>query len=223
MSQWEYAEGGRAMAALLATLAVFVAGFLAFRIEGRLRPRPMAVRLERFFLANPLRRRFFGPDRVLRALGDIRALSVLEVGVGAGVVAEALARSAGRDGEFLGIDIQPAAVAMTRARLRDVACRWAIQAGDARKLPWPAARVDRLVMVAMLGEIPPPDRPAALREAYRVLKPSGRLVVTEFWPDPHYIARRQLAVLLTRAGFVEEAHYAGFFGYSVRAKKTDGL
>lgn len=211
------------MLILVGIVALLIGGFLAFRIDGRLWPRPMAVRIERFFLANPVRRRFFGPDRVLAAIGDIAGRSVLEVGVGAGVVAEALAGAIGPAGEILGLDVQSAAVEMTRDRLRRVSCRHEIRHGDAQRLPFEAERVDRVVMVAMLGEVPAPGRTQALREAGRVLRPDGRLVVTEFWPDPHYISHACLVTLLKGAGFAQEAYVPGLLGYSVRAKKPLAL
>jgi ubiquinone/menaquinone biosynthesis C-methylase UbiE len=57
--------------------------------------------------------------------------------------------------------------------------------GDASRLPYPDASFDAVYLVTVLGEVP--DQDAALREAARVLKPAGRLVVGELFGDPHAV------------------------------------
>ena len=52
-------------------------------------------------------------------------------------------------------------------------------------LPLPDACLDAAVLVAVLGEVP--ARELALDEVQRVLKPGGRLVVSEELPDPAYL------------------------------------
>ena len=180
-----------------------VAAFVAFRIQGVLFPAPMAMRLERFFLGNPLRMRFFGPRQALAAVSAIEGSTVAEVGVGIGVIVEELARKVGPSGTVWGLDIQPEALELTRQRLdrARLSDRVRLSQGDARSLPWPDQTVDRLVMVAMLGEVPAADRSRVLAEVKRVLRPMAAVTITEFWPDPHYLRPVYLTKLLEDAGF----------------------
>jgi ubiquinone/menaquinone biosynthesis C-methylase UbiE len=61
-------------------------------------------------------------------------------------------------------------------------------------------------MIGTLGEIP--DKVAALRELRRVLKPRGRVVVSEVLIDPDYVSPRALEEKAKDAGFVLE-HITG--------------
>ena len=54
-------------------------------------------------------------------------------------------------------------------------------------------------MVATLAQIP--DRYGALLEARRVLKPYGRIAVSEELPDPAYVPARLVRYWLEEAGF----------------------
>lgn len=209
----------------LGLAAALGAGFVALRIQGRRRPEPMAAGLERFFLDNPVRRRFFGPDRVLAVLGDVEGGRVGEIGTGVGVVLEALARAVGPAGTVYGVDVQPQAIAMTRRRLaaRVPEVTAELKVADAAVLPWPDASLDRVVMVAVMGEVPASRRPAVLAEVRRVLRPGGRLVVTEFWPDPHYIPEPDLTRFLAEHGFTVRArHGDSALVYSVAAEPAGG-
>jgi ubiquinone/menaquinone biosynthesis C-methylase UbiE len=53
--------------------------------------------------------------------------------------------------------------------------------GDARVLPYPEGSFDAAYLTAVFGEIPEQER--ALSELRRILKPGGRLVVDEVFPD----------------------------------------
>ena len=69
---------------------------------------------------------------------------------------------------------------------------------DARELPLADASFDAAYLVTALGEMP--DPPTVLRELRRVLKPSGRLVVGEFF-DRHFVPRVTLLRQASTAGF----------------------
>jgi ubiquinone/menaquinone biosynthesis C-methylase UbiE len=58
-------------------------------------------------------------------------------------------------------------------------------------------------LITVLGELP--DRAAALAEVRRVLRPGGRLSVSEQLPDPDYITPRALRSELSTAGFIEDS------------------
>lgn len=51
---------------------------------------------------------------------------------------------------------------------------------DAANLPFPNESFDQVVLFFLLHEMPEPHRRRALHEAMRVLKPEGRVVITEY-------------------------------------------
>jgi SAM-dependent methyltransferase len=63
-----------------------------------------------------------------------------------------------------------------------VATPWADQVVDAERLPWDDGEVANIVMVDVFHHIPEPA--AALREAERVLRPGGRMVMCEPYCSP---------------------------------------
>jgi ubiquinone/menaquinone biosynthesis C-methylase UbiE len=91
----------------------------------------------------------------------------LEVGVGTGLVAGALARSHGAS--VVGVDLSPAMLARAHARLGS-----RVAVGDARRLPVRAGCVDNALFVVALHVIV--DMAAAFAEATRVVRPGGRVV-----------------------------------------------
>lgn len=199
------------MAHLLITLAVIlgliIMGFFAFRLHGVLRPKPMAMSLEQFFLGNPIRLKFFGPRQALALVGDLGGQQVAEVGTGIGIMVVALAHRVGPSGHVWGVDIQEDAVRRSTARLKrhGMLERASIVQATADNLPWSSGQLDAVIMVAVLGEVPRPLRTTALTEIRRVLNPQhGRLFLTEFWPDPHYLPPKVLETMAADAGFIVE-------------------
>jgi SAM-dependent methyltransferase len=103
--------------------------------------------------------------------------SVLDVACGTGAIANAAAERVGETGSVTGLDNNPGMLDVASARSGpDV--RW--QQADAQALPYPDRSFDRVI--CQLGLQYLPDRPAAVREMHRVLRPSGRVVVL-VWRD----------------------------------------
>jgi ubiquinone/menaquinone biosynthesis C-methylase UbiE len=98
-------------------------------------------------------------------LGD--ALRILEVGVGTGIVASALALL-GRI--VVGVDISAEMLSRAHARVGSRVAR-----ADAHGLPIPTSSVDAVYVVWVLHLVAEPAD--VLAECARVLRPSGRLVV----------------------------------------------
>ncbi len=196
-------------------------GFVAVRINGKLRPKPMPMKIEQFFLANPLRISYFGYHDALRLAGDLKGLRVLEVGTGVGVILEEIAKRVGEGGQAFGVDIQSDAVAKTEHRLSQggLMSRTGLATANVLDMPWTDNSMDRVVMVTVLGEIPAVHRAQALKETARVLRHDGNIVITEFWPDPHYIPLSKMVGLLRQARFTIVDIHQKPLVYSVSAKK----
>ena len=108
--------------------------------------------------------------RFVEWLGPPRDADWLEIGCGTGALtATVLAESAPRS--ILAIDASQDFVAYARAAIGDGRVRFEV--ADARKLPAKDASVDVVTSALLLNFIP--DRPAALAEMQRVLKPNGLL------------------------------------------------
>jgi ubiquinone/menaquinone biosynthesis C-methylase UbiE len=163
-------------------------------------------------LLNPLRRLLHPPGVLARRTGAPADGTVVELGCGPGWYSPALAArvSAGR---LVLADLQPAMVAMARARVAASTARRQTSAAaevrglvtDAADVPLPAGTADAVVLATVLGETPDPA--AVLREAHRLLRPRGRVVVVESRTDPDAVALSRLRALAAGAGLeVARAH-----------------
>jgi arsenite methyltransferase len=179
------------------------------RLRGRLQPEPFPF-AEASMLDMPLRRFVSSPQRVLGEFGVGANERVLEIGPGIGYYSVEAARRVGAAGLLVCLDIQHAMLTAVRRRLA-AAGRPAVAMVRASglELPMRSASFDRVVLITVLGELP--DRPGALRELHRVLRPGGRLSVSEQLPDPDFVTKRTLRRQLSAAGFREEATRGHFF------------
>lgn len=206
---------------VLVVAAILAVLFGAVRWQGQHHPHPMPYWLEGFFLDNPLRRLVFGPGLVLDLARLRPGERAAEVGSGIGYIAAALSGAVGSSGRVWALDQSPAAVEATQARLSTMPAPADVSLGDATRLPWESDSLDTVVMVAMLGELAVHLRPAVLAEANRVVKPGGRVVVVEYWPDPHFLSRPTLLGYLDAAGLEVEATRTGVLQHGVRATPRD--
>jgi ubiquinone/menaquinone biosynthesis C-methylase UbiE len=76
----------------------------------------------------------------------------------------------------------------------------------------PPDSFDRAWLVTVLGEIP--DRAAALRWIYRLLKPGGTLSITEIMGDPHYQRRSVVLRLGQEAGFEPTVYWRNGWAFT---------
>jgi SAM-dependent methyltransferase len=104
---------------------------------------------------------------------------VLDVGCGTGGFAISIARHTGAS--VVGCDLRPALIAYAeeKARAEGTAVRWVV--ADAERLPFDDESFDRVLMSLVVHQIR--DRGRALAEAFRTLRPGGRLVVRTLTPE----------------------------------------
>ncbi|MBO0707303.1 MAG: class I SAM-dependent methyltransferase [Candidatus Dormibacteraeota bacterium] len=139
------------------------------------------------------------PDE-LRRIGVAPGLVVLDVGCGPGTFLEEAARTAGRGGEARGVEPDAEWAEVARSRLRSQGLgRVAVDVAPTHRLPYGDGAFDLAYLVAMLGRVR--DREGTLREVLRVLKPGGRLAVTEHLADSHYVPASLVRRFCLAAGF----------------------
>jgi ubiquinone/menaquinone biosynthesis C-methylase UbiE len=117
--------------------------------------------------------------RVLELASVRPSEDVLEVATGTGVQLVRLAR-ANAGGNTVGVEISPGMLAQTRRRIHQAGLVDAIEVLEASALELPLAdeSFDLLVNSYMLDLLPRDQIPRALAEFKRVLRPGGRLVLS---------------------------------------------
>ncbi len=136
-------------------------------------------------------------------------MDVLDVGCGTGIQLAAYQQARCR---VSGIDASPAMLGVARRRLGDKA---SLRLGDAARLPYPDRAFDLVLASTVLHEMPASARAATLGEMKRVLRPDGRILLTEFEAGPvrpgrGWIIKGVIAVSETVAGPTHRRNYRDF-------------
>ena len=202
-------------------LCLITFGLLS-RLVKKLRPTPIHPAAARH-IDGPLRRWIQPPERVIQRSGVQPGMDVLEVGPAAGAVTIPLARQVGPGGTLVCLELQQAMLDMLQAKLSRVENTDVVNVemvcADAQKMPLEDGAFDAAMLVEVLGEVP--DRRAALRECFRVLRPDGILAVTEMIVDPDYSSPRTIERLCTEVGFRWVARSGRFWDYTLVFQKPD--
>jgi len=162
--------------------------WLGWRWSSRRRRMPCPAWLA-WILENPLTEAVASAEVTLDRIGLQLGERGLDVGCGPGRIALLAGPRVGSVGEIVALDVQPAMLARLRARLAEARVCNVVPLETDIAAPGALAgeQFDRAWLVTVLGEIP--DRPAALRNVYRLLRPGGVLSITGIFPDPHYQGR----------------------------------
>jgi len=167
-----------------------------------------------FILLNPQRARLHPVGELLPVFRVREGATVLELGPGPGYFSVEASRLVGPGGRVVCVDVQPGMLAMLRERLARARTAHAYPvAGDAARLPLRDGCIDAAFLVTVLGEIH--DRPAALAELRRVLKPGGALSILETLTDPDYQLEASVRDLCAAYGFTSPELRRQRLGYTL--------
>jgi ubiquinone/menaquinone biosynthesis C-methylase UbiE/DNA-binding transcriptional ArsR family regulator len=137
-------------------------------------------------------------DAIRAALADKSIRALLDLGTGTGRMLELFAPDIERG---LGLDLSLDMLALARARLDRAGLKHcSVRRGDIYDLALPRDSFDAVIIHQVLHFLD--DSPRAIREATRVLRPGGRLLVVDFAPHDLEFLREDHAH--RRLGFANE-------------------
>ncbi|WP_329791429.1 class I SAM-dependent methyltransferase [Lentzea sp. DG1S-22] len=149
-------------------------------------------------ISSPVLRMILGwdlPRYDLRVVERRAGTICMEVGSGGGFYTTALKTHLGSENTLIALDPSPSAMQLLQHRLDGVpGARMSYLAGDGCKLPLADDQADTLFYGYSLEEMPDPL--AAMREAHRVLRPGGELVLFLWRPVFTRHRRRPVVALL---------------------------
>ncbi len=185
---------------------------LGFHLQPHPMPHQMAATLD-----HPWRMKYRNPGATLGLFGILAGMQVLDLGCGTGTFTVEMARMVGSEGVVHAVEIQRPLLERARQRLTQagLADRVRFHHSGAYRLPLPDASIDLAVLIATLPQIP--DKARALAELRRVLKPDGRLAVSEELPDPAYVPPPVTRRWLQDGGFHPAGQSGSWFCYSLVA------
>lgn len=192
---------GNGVANTLAVGASLVLGSqVALRAGVWMQPRPMPHR-QAALLEHPLRLRYRDVGALLGEIGLVAGTDVADLGCGTGLFTLEMARRVGDTGQVHAVDIQQPMLDAARHRVEAAGLgprvRW--YHSGMHTLPLPDESVEVALMAAVLGQLP--ARMLALDEVRRILRPGGRLAISEELPDPAYAPAPLVRRWAEQAGF----------------------
>jgi SAM-dependent methyltransferase len=136
---------------------------------------------------------------------------VLDLGSGGGIDCFLAARKVGPGGRVIGLDMTPDMIKLARGNAKKLGVTNVdFRFGEMEDMPLPDGSVDVIISNCVVNLSP--DKDAVFREAHRVLRPGGRLSISDIVVDgdlPQFIRSRLDAWAGCIAGALDERVYLG--------------
>lgn len=172
------------------------------------------------------RRRWQNPDSILADIGLRPGLTFVDVGCGDGFFALPAAKIVGKEGRVYAVDFDAQAISSLKEKaLRSSLMNVEIRVGKAENTVFCESCADVVFFGIVLHDFDDPAK--VLKNAARMIKPSGRLVDLDWKkkpmnfgpPENIRFSEEEAAKLIFKAGFkVEQRREAGPFHYVITAK-----
>lgn len=117
--------------------------------------------------------------RTIETAGLRRGEKVLDIGCGTGILTRLAAGAVGQEGEARGIDPAPDMIRIARQEAHAAGSAARFELAAIERLPFPDGTFDAAFLSFVIHCLPSGVKAIGLEEAWRVLKPGGRLVVVD--------------------------------------------
>ena len=167
----------------------------------------------------------FGCGNPLAFAGVLPGQVVLDIGSGAGIDCFIAAEKVGPTGKVIGLDMTPEMIERARRNAKEAgATNVEFRFGEAEKMPVEDASVDWVISNCVINLSP--DKPAVFGEIARILRPDGRISISDIVAQELPEAVRQsrdawtgcLAGAISEAAYVQGLEAAGLRDVRVTAR-----
>jgi ubiquinone/menaquinone biosynthesis C-methylase UbiE len=180
-------------------------------------------------LEDPDRLNWLPPSEVVAMLGLKAGMQVADIGAGTGFFAIPIASRILPGGRVSAVDVEPEMLEKLRAKLAQSGApdNIDLMEGESASTGLPDHTYDTVLLANVWHEID--DRPAALGEAGRILRPGGKIAILDWRPDvdrppgpqiEHRISPEETVAELEREGWKHDTpQNVGPYSYLVVAER----
>ncbi len=151
----------------------------------------------------------FGCGNPLAFAGVKPGQVVLDIGSGAGIDCLIAAERVGPAGRVIGLDMTPEMIERARQNVKEAGtANVEFRLGEAEKMPVEDGSVDWVISNCVINLSP--DKPAVFREIARILRPGGRISISDVVAEelPEAVRQSRDAWTGCLAGAISESEYA---------------